>query len=479
MTKLIEELRAKVKAALEERARRQAELDQIIAAAEERGDGALTDEEEAKLREIRERVRAIDSDVDEVRARIDELEEDERRRKAAEEAARRFEGSNPGERRQPPIQVTEPSTYRDGGPHSFFADAYRAFGARGSHDFEAAERLRRHQREMSELGYELRDGGESRAVGTALFGGLVVPQYLVDEFAPVLRNGRAFLNAVRREPLPDEGMTLVVPRGQTGVSVAAQATENAAVSETNIDYDNDLSVSVRTYAGQQDVSRQSLERGTPGIDRLLYADLVGAYAESVDADAINGAGTSGTHKGVLQATGINSVTYTDTTPTVAEAWPKLADAIQQVATNRKMSANLIVMHPRRWAWFVAALDGQNRPLIVNDPSAAVNAMGDAASNFGEGQLVGTLQGLPVLVDANIPTNLGAGTDEDRIIVLRRTDPILWEEGDGMPRELRFEETSGGNLTVKLVVYGYSAFTAERYASAVSVISGTGLVAPTF
>ncbi len=475
--KLIEELRARIREALEDRARRQAELDAIIAAAEERGDGALTDEEEEKLNEIRAAVRAIDEQVAEARDRIDQLEEDERRRKAAEEAAARFE-PNPEERRQPHVRVSEPPTYRRGGPHSFFADAYRAFGAKGGHDFDAADRLRRHQREMQELGVELRSD-EARAVGSSLFGGLVVPQYLVDEFAPVLRNGRSFLNAVRREPLPEEGMTLVVPRGQTGVTVAAQATENATVSNTNVDYDWDLSVGVRTYAGQQDVSRQSLERGTPGIDRLVYADLVAAYASVVDADAINGAGTSGTHKGVLQSTGINGVTYTDTTPTVPEIWPKLADAIQQVATNRKMSANLIVMHPRRWAWFVAALDGQSRPLIVNDPSAAVNAMGAAAADFGEGQLVGTLQGLPVLVDANVPTNLGAGTNEDRIIVLRRSDPVLWEEGDGMPRELRFEETGAGGLTVKLVVYGYSAFTAERYAAAVSVISGTGLVAPSF
>jgi hypothetical protein len=59
------------------------------------------------------------------------------------------------------------------------------------------------------------------------------------------------------------------------------------------------------------------------------------------------------------------------------------------------------------------------------------------------------------------------------------DQILWEDGDGTPNQLKFEETIAGSLTCKLVVYGYAAFTAGRYLTSVAIISGTGLVAPTF
>jgi HK97 family phage major capsid protein len=477
---LLQEIRAKIKKTLDDRAAKEAELKSIVDGAEERGDGDLTEEESQKFGEIRKEIADLDEQRSKYEAREKELADEDEARKKADEARKRYEPdpANPDKRTEPRVQVNEPSTYREGGGHSFFSDAFRAFGKRGNTDFAAAERLKKHQREMEVLGIEARNDPEQRDVGTGAFGGLVVPQYLVDDFAPVLRNGRAFINALRSEPLPAEGMNLIIPRGETGVSVAPQATENAAVSETDLDYDNDLTIPVRTFAGQQDVSRQSLERGTPGIDRLIYNDLVGAYAAAMDASAIADDGTSGTHKGVLNATGVNSVTYTDASPTVAEIYPKLADAVQQIAGNRKMSANLWVMHPRRWGWFLASLDTSNRPLIVPDAGQARNAMGDAAANFGEGQLVGLLQGLPVLVDANVPTDLGGGT-EDRIIGLRSTDPIIWEEGDGMPKELSFEETAGGNLTVKLVVYGYSAFTAERYANAVSVIAGTGLIAPTF
>lgn len=71
---------------------------------------------------------------------------------------------------------------------------------------------------------------------------------------------------------------------------------------------------------------------------------------------------------------------------------------------------------------------------------------------------------------NIPTNLGAGTNEDRIIVLRSADVQLWTEGaDLAPKMLRVDEpVSTRGLEVRLIAYDYSAFTAGRYPAAVCV-----------
>ncbi|MCS7008167.1 MAG: phage major capsid protein, partial [Gaiellaceae bacterium] len=284
------------------------------------------------------------------------------------------------------------------------------------------------------------------------------------------------LAAVRKLPLPPSGMTITISRITTGAEVEAQASENAAVQETDID-DTALNVNVRTYAGQQDVSRQALERSEM-VDAVVFQDLVADYWTKLDSAIINGAGTSGTHLGIRSTSGIISVTYTDGTPTVGELYPKLADAIQQIASQRYAPATTIVMHPRRWGWITASLDSQNRPLAVPQPAGPFNALavGDAPEY---GAVVGSIHGLPVITDANIPTNLGAGSNEDVILVLRVPDLLFWQEGDGAPRQLRFEETLAGNLTVKLVVAGYSAFTAGRYPKASAVIGGTGLVAPTF
>jgi hypothetical protein len=45
--------------------------------------------------------------------------------------------------------------------------------------------------------------------------------------------------------------------------------------------------------------------------------------------------------------------------------------------------------------------------------------------------------------------------------------------------LRFEQPESQQLNITMIVYGYAAFTANRYPSAFSQINGTGLVTPTF
>jgi HK97 family phage major capsid protein len=271
-------------------------------------------------------------------------------------------------------------------------------------------------------------------------------------------------------------MVISISRLTTGTAVAEQAAENAAVQETNED-DTKLDVDVRTYAGQQDVSRQALER-SEGVEDITYADLAAAYAAKLDSAIINQDGSAGTHLGIRSTAGIVAVTYTDASPTLAELYPKGADAAQQINGGIFTGATAWVMHSRRWGWFTAALDSSSRPFVVPDASGPFNplAVGDAGEY---GQVVGRWHGKPVVEDDNIPINLGAGTNEDVILGLRSPELILWEEGDGAPRRLKFEDVGGGSLTVKLVVYGYSAFTAGRYPKAAAVISGTGLVTPTF
>lgn len=361
------------------------------------------------------------------------------------------------------VQVgREARTYHPDADHSFFADAFRA---KVLGDPSAAARIQRHAQE------EL----QQRDVGTAAFAGLTVPQFLLDLAAPIARAGRPTANAVRSLPLPDRGMTLSISRITTGTAAAAQATENSGVQETDID-DTKLDVPVVTLAGQQDVSRQALERSEM-VDQIVTADLIQAYHTVLGNSVINANG-SGSYTGILNTSSIEAVTYTDPSPTVAEFYPKLADAVQRVNANRYMPATGIIMHPRRWGWLCAAVDTAGRPLVVPNTNGAINAVGvGAAAEYG--QVVGSLHGLPVITDANIPTNLGVGTNEDIVIVAKLDDLLLWEQGGGMPRELRFEETTGGSLTVKVVVYGYSAFTAGRYPKSVATIGGTGLVTPTF
>lgn len=232
--------------------------------------------------------------------------------------------------------------------------------------------------------------------------------------------------------------------------------------------DTKLDISVKTYAGQQNVSRQAIERGT-GIDSLVMADLVSAYHTTLDAAVV----------GELFASAGQAVTYTDASPTVGELYPKLLDAIQKVQTTFFGGPNVIVMHPRRLAFILAALDTTNRPLAVPTPNGPMNSVATGSSSVVYGNSGYSIAGLPVVTDANVATNKGAGTDQDTIYIGNTQELHLWEEGSGQPMMLRFEQPKVQELDVTIVIYGYAAFTANRYPNAWAQINGTGLVAPTF
>ena len=360
--------------------------------------------------------------------------------------------------------VREERTYRPDNGTSFVRDAFNA-QVRG--DYSAQERLARHMKEESV---------ERRDVDTSNFAGLVVPQYLVDLAAPLARAGRPTADfATNKMALPAAGMSLEISRMTTGTSTAIQETQNTAVSETDAD-DTLLSVPVRTIAGQQDLSRQAIERGT-GIDTFVVADLIRSWHTTLDAQVLNGSGSNGQFKGIRNAGG-NAITFTSTAPTVALLYPKLADALQQVQSNVFTTPTTWIMHPRRLAFLLAATDTAGRPLVVPAAGVPQNAVSTGAGVAQYANSGYQLLGLPIVTDANVGTTYGAATNQDEIYLVDAREMHLWEQ-PGSPFSLRFDATAPGSLTIKTVVYGFSAFTAERYPKAASIISGTGLTAPTF
>src|SRR6266545_407245 len=357
----------------------------------------------------------------------------------------------------------EPRTYErgvreaNGSFRSFFRDMFN------KDDHAAASRLARHSREVA---IEQR-----AAISTSSGGpGLVPPQYLLDELATFARSSRPFADAIGPRPLPDTGMTFNVPRVTTGATTAVQ-TEGSAIQDSSVVTDY-LSFTVNTVAGKQDVSRQLLDRSDPATDTVIGQDLAADYAKQLDTQLLNQA-----TNGITVLSGTNSSVVS--TATVAAVWPKFADAIQLVWTNRFAQPDLIVMHPRRWAFFLGALDSQNRPLVQPDAMAgaqAFNVMGVGTDSLPAG-LVGQIQGLPVVLDPNIATNLGTNTRNDVIIVTRRSDQLLFEVG--APTVSVETGVLSANLQVRIYAYGYFAFTFARYAKATSIISGDGLTIPAF
>lgn len=307
-------------------------------------------------------------------------------------------------------------------------------------------------------------------------GEFVPPLWMLEEFAEAARAGRPFADRIGKQiALPSGTDSINIPRITTGTLTGVQTADNAAVTEQDI-VTASVNAPVRTIAGQIDVALQLLDQSPIGMDQILFADLLADHAMQLDTQTLNGSGASGQLLGILNVSGVNAITYTDASPTVGELYPKLGDALNQASNNRKKVPTHFWFHGRRWFWAAVALDSNGRPLFVSNAGGPNNALGSYDDAINQGGPVSYVLGVPVMLDLNVPTNLGAGTNEDRVVATVMDDHVLFE-GDIRTRVLK--EVLSGNLTARLQVYSYVAFTAGRFPAATSVISGTGLVAPTF
>lgn len=439
---------------------RQAAQDQLMAL---RQDPNLTEDAVTARRQTRD-----DADAAVTRAEADlaELLAEQRREDEIAELSARTETT--GARTPAYDQVArvgaEERTYRrDHDPRG--AAFERDVAAMFVGDFAARDRLSRHMAEE-----QVERGQHIRAIGTGAFAGLTVPQYLTDMYAPAAAAGRPFADAIRRHDLPAQGMTVNISRITTSTDTDLQPSENAAVTEQDAD-DTLLTITVQTNAGQQTMSRQSIERGA-GTEPIILDDLFRRYATRLDSTLLNQATTG------LSATA-TAVTYTSGAPATAELYPRVIEGLSGVEAallDQASGENIAVMHSRRWYWMQNAM-GTSYPLITQ-PGVVTQTLGaNHATAYGRGVRGILPNGTPVIVDNSIATTLGTGTNEDEIYLLDRNECHLWEDPNA-PMYIRAEQAKAASLGVLLVVYGYFAYTHSRYTHAHKV-AGTGLVTPTF
>lgn len=426
----------------------------------------------AKVDELRAAKSALDAEIDVLAARVADLEDE----LAADEAATRLQSQvavveQPARTGTATTEVrvgSEPRTYRqdnDRRGRQFCLDVSRSFLGI---DPAATERLARHMvEEQVERGSAL-DAMSTRAAGTGAFAGLVVPQYLTDLVAPHAKANRPFADVCNRHDLPAQGMTVNLSRITTGTSSDLQSAENAPVSETDID-DTILTISVQTNAGQQTLSRQAVERGA-GVEDVTLEDLFRAHATKLDTTLLNQATNGLTNV----ATGV-----TASTATTIGVYPKILEALAGVEgalLDQDPADNVAVMHSRRWYWMQNSV-GSSWPVIQQPGIAPQMIAANYAEAYGSGFRGVLPNGTPVIVDNNIATDRGAGTNEDEIYIGSRREWHLWEDPSA-PMLIRAEQTKAASLGILLVVYSYFAYTHARYAHT-RKLNGTGLVTPAF
>ena len=362
-------------------------------------------------------------------------------------------------------QVTEKANpvYRKDDPEvSYFRDLYNA---RHMGDEKARQRLIASQ--------------ETRAATTtaANGGSFAPPLWLVDDFVALARAGRVTADRMNIETLPEGVSSINIPKLTGGADVAVVQTQNTTITESTVT-STSVSSGITEIAGKQTVSIALLRQSGTPIDRIILGDLAAAYAATLDGQVIAGSNANGQLRGLITAG--TTVTYTSTQPSVVSTtaadsfYGKVLSASAAMFSSRYAGPDTIVMHPRRWNWVLNALDSSLRPLVVPG-GPAFNQVAIGSGAVGEGY-AGELLGLPVYVDPNIPTNIGTSTNQDVVFVLRTADLWLWES---QIETASFDATLAAQNSVLFRALGFSAFIPHRHAASVQVISGTGLVAPTF
>jgi HK97 family phage major capsid protein len=335
-------------------------------------------------------------------------------------------------------------------------------------DGESRARLASHAQQVTDHPAFEEHRDLSRVDGSG--GYAVPPAWLMNQYVELARPGRAFANLVQRQPLPGGTDSINIPKVLTGTATAVQTADNQPVQQTDLT-DTFINAPVRTISGQQAVAIQLLDQSPIAFDDLVFRDLIADYASQLDKQCLYGSGTNGQVLGIRLTPNISTIAVS--TVDIQGVYSAIANAIQLVHTTRFQPPEVVVMHPRRWGWFLALLDTQQRPLFLPDANRPYNAAG-ILEEVASQQVVGSIQGLPVVTDPNIETNLGTGGDEDPVYVLRASDVVLWESGI---KARVLPETKAQNLTVLLQLYGYLAFSAARYPQ--SIVEIAGLSAPTW
>jgi HK97 family phage major capsid protein len=452
----------------ERRSAKKAQLDALNATVETRDNKSYTEEETAQFDAAVAEIRAMD-------ARITELEAVEA--SEARAAATRVEAGESGEQRTGGAKVVDPPVYVKGNVNgnSYFRDL--GFRAVGSDQARAAtDRLIRSGKAAAD---ESRALGNTNATGGS-GGEFAPPTWLVNEWINLLRPGRATADLLKKAPVPDGTSSISIPKITGGTSVALQTTQNSTVSATDLTTAY-VSTGFSTILGKQVVSQQLLDQSAIPFDEVISADLAAAYNAYFGAQVYAGTGTGANNNSVLN--GINNATvlagnqttFTSASPTAALFYSKANGMLSAFVANRFAPPTHWLMHPRRWYWLMAQTDSNGRPLVVPNDVAfnpiATNA--DVANVQGS---VGRFLGLPVVLDPNIATNVGAGTNQDTVFLIKADDLWLFESS---PRAEAFTAPYAESLGVLFRLYNYAGLILNRLSSSIATMNGTGLVAPTF
>lgn len=311
--------------------------------------------------------------------------------------------------------------------------------------------------------------------GTGSTGGfLVPPSYLQNLFAETRRQGNALRRYGWLSEHPVDTNQVLLPLGSGAATVGIVA-ENAPKPSADQSY-GQVTVNIFTWAGISKLSNQLLADSSPTAADLASRELGSLLGNLEEQKILSGSG-SGEPRGILNTTGVGSVTVgTNTAQAIIDA---ILDAVVNVQTNYFAAPNGILMSPRRLAFLQKGKDTATNYLF--NPAGATRAPGGLGANepgatsvsTGAVMVMPSLFGMPVGVSTNVPTNLGVGTNQD-VIVVGAWNEAHWFERQAVTLDVSDQAGFAENQTW-FRLEERAGFSAERYPKAFATVGGAGLV----
>jgi HK97 family phage major capsid protein len=342
-------------------------------------------------------------------------------------------------------------------------DAYAKGEASIFADIRKANKGVTDARERLTAGFEgLNEEGKAMTEGVNAQGGyLVRPQVerqIVEarELDNVLRGLCSKLNVTTNAIQLDQ-LGLSTTAGW--VAELAQKPESTAMTIATV------TASVFTAAGLVTVSNQLLQDSDPAVDGLVTSDLTKRLVALEEAAFINGSG-SGQPLGLLNTPGVGATPLASTA--VVDLLDAVLGAVAAVESNHG-APTAILMHPRTWTRILTSKDTAGAYYIAPSAPGESAVVGARTVTRGPQKF---LWGYPVVTSNRVPTNLGAGTNESRVVVGDFSEALILDR-----QGITVDESEHVYFTTNQTVFRAEqrvGFTAARTPLAFNVIGGAGL-----
>lgn len=251
---------------------------------------------------------------------------------------------------------------------------------------------------------------------------LVATDLLAGEFVDALRNASSVMQAGARMLTGLSG-NVAIPTKATASAGGWISTEGGAASESEPTFGT-ISLTPKTVGAFTDMTRQMILQSSLDIEALVRDDLTQALAIAIDKGGLEGTASSGQPRGILNTSGVNTVTaFAAAVPTFAE----MVSLETAVAVDNALMGNLAYITDAATAgglktrskdtgsgmFVLENGEANGYPVIVSNQATAGNVY---FGNFSD-LLIGMFGGLDITVDPYSSSNTGTV----RIVALQSVD----------------------------------------------------------